>query len=78
MPKMGTESPPKLPASPKPSTHHTQVTHGEQEKTEHDYSNLSRPTGITQSTAATVAATVDTTVTPESASAPHAANHEET
>ena len=45
-------------------------------KTEHNSSNLFQPLGITQSTAATVAATVDTIVTHENASAPHTVEHE--
>ena len=78
MPKMSTEFSPKLPTPSRSSTHHTQITHGEQEKTEHNFSNPSRPPGITHSTSATEAMTVDTIVTPESASAPHTADSEET
>ena len=51
--------------------------HGEQEMTEQNPNNLPQPPGITQSTAVTVVMTDDTIVTPESASALHATEHEE-
>ena len=38
-PKMGKESPPKLPTPPESSTHQTLDMYGEQEKTEHDLSD---------------------------------------
>ena len=75
---MGTEFPPKLPTPPKASSHQTQVTYGEHKKAEHDLSDQSRTTGITQSTPATDAKHDDTNVTPESASAPHTVDHGET
>ena len=75
---MGTEFLPKLPTPPKAPIHQTQVTYGEHKKTEHDLSDQSRPTGITQSTPATDAQHDNTDVTPESASAPHTADQGET
>ena len=51
---------------------------GEQKKTEHDLSDWLRPTGITQSTPVADTQHYNTDVTPESASAPHTADHEET
>ena len=77
-PKMGKESPPKLPTPPEASTHQTLDTYGGQKKTEHDLSDRPRPIGITQSTPVADAQHDDTDVTPESASAPHTADHEET
>ena len=65
-PKMGKESPPKLPTPPEASTHQTLDTFGEQGKTEHDLSDRLRPTGITQSTPVADAQHYDTDVTPES------------
>ena len=75
---MGTESLPKLPTPPEASTHQTLDTYGEYKKTEHDLSDQLQPTGITQSTPAADAQHDDTDVTPESTSAPHTADHEET
>ena len=75
---MGKESLPKLPTPPEASTHQTLDTYGEQKKTEHDLSDQLRLTGITQSTPVADAQHDDTDVTPESASAPHTADHEET
>ena len=75
---MGTEFLPKLPTTPKAPTNQTQVTYGEHKKTEHDLSDQSRPTGITQSTPATDAQHDYTDVTPESASASHTADQGET
>ena len=68
-PKMGKESPPKLPTPPKASTNQTLDTHGEQKQTELDLSDWFQPTGITQSTLVTDAQHDDTDVTPESANA---------
>ena len=75
---MGKESPLKLPTPPEASTHQTLDTYGEQKKTEHDLSDRLQPTGITQSTPVADAQHDDTDVTPESASASHTADHEET
>ena len=75
---MDTEFLPKLPTPPKAPTHQTQVTYGEHKKTEHDLSDQSRPTGITQSTPATATQHDYTDITPESASAPHTADQGET
>ena len=75
---MGKESQPKLPTPPEASTHQTLDMYGEQKKTEPDLSDWLQPTGITQSTPVADAQHDDTDVTPESASAPHTADHEET
>ena len=77
-PRMGKESPPKLPTPPKASTHQTLDTHGEQKQTEQDLSDRPQPAGITQSTLVTDAQHADTDVTPESANASHTEDHEET
>ena len=77
-PKMGKESPPKLPTPPNASTHQTLDTHCEQKQTKQDLSDRFQPTGITQSTPVTDAQHDDTDVTPESANAPHTEDHEKT
>ena len=77
-PKMGKESPPKLPTPPKDPTHKTLDTNGEQKQTEQDLSDQLQPTGITQSTPVTDAQHDDTDVTPESANAPHTKDHDKT
>ena len=77
-PKMGKESPPKLPTPPKDPTHKTLDTNGEQKQTEQDSSDRLQPTGITQSTSVTDAQHDDTDVTPESANAPHPKDLEKT
>ena len=77
-PKMGKESPPKLPTPPKDSTHQTLDTNGEQKQIKQDLSDRLQPIGITQSTPVTDAQHDDTDVTPESANAPHTKDHEKT
>ena len=77
-PKMGKESPPKLPTPPKASTDQTLDTYGEQKQTELDLSDQLQPTGITQSTLVTDAQHDNTDVRPESANAPHTEDRDKT